>query len=302
MKFSIAEYLSIDVKERGSLLTEISQKLEKYFADIPSLLEVKSILIGIIHNSFDDLKDGEITELQLIKREFNLEYNLSIEVTKVSKSLSDKDFKVYVLNEILNSLLFVSNKLEGVSLENIIKEFKKFIQNFESIIITPDVSLELSATDLDKELSKKIKLKDNDFWKIIEQADSQNIDSQLKDIKLALSKLSDNLIFDFELQLRQKLKLLTATQIQNVANEVLKGLTDDTFLYFRCRLILQGRDSLIPSYHRAEMYSLFPINFWLEGEKLLSVADDAFKSKNNNSIILDDLPRLNADRLRYTYD
>ena len=70
-------------------------------------------------------------------------------------------------------------------------------------------------------------------------------------------------------------------------------VSDDTFLYFRCAVMLQGKDAYYTLLKSTDDYGKYLVNdYW--GEGLLFVSDDAFQ-ENNMNFNEDDLPSMKID-------
>ncbi len=139
------------------------------------------------------------------------------------------------------------------------------------------------------------------FWDLIEHSKSakettDDNDGQIVALIEALSTASVDEIVDFELKVRQELVNLELGSIMDLCimleNEfyLVNGLpdfdnliSDEGFVYFRCWLVLQGKDFLDKIKKNIEAIVDIHVdiaNTW--GEGLLYVAEDAYSLKHEN--------------------
>ncbi len=131
------------------------------------------------------------------------------------------------------------------------------------------------------------------FWKIIEQSKEESIDF-LHQVDLIINKLSsleENRIVEFEYRFREILSKSAQYNIMGAAKVVNGYVSDDNFLYFRCRLIAEGMDlyySIIENPDVIGRSNISDLGF--RGEEMLYISDRAFIAKNKGNTNLE-LPR-----------
>jgi len=123
------------------------------------------------------------------------------------------------------------------------------------------------------------------FWKIIEETRDTDINRQIQNIKLELIKLDKEQIIEFERILRRE--IIEADHFNLIAaQKIIDGaVSDDTFLYFRCWLILLGKDIFKKTIETPDYLASFikkGVDTW--GEGLLIVSTEAFCLKTNKKI------------------
>ena len=158
---------------------------------------------------------------------------------------------------------------------------------------------------------------ENEFWAILDIsmetiAFDAEVDEQIESLVDYLENFSKKDLVGFETHLRRKLTDLYKTEIIelyvimendfSIANgEVVFDdyISSDGFLYFRCWLILQGRDLFYDVLKDPEAILQYSINIneiW--GESLLYVTDEAYAREHENeqeSEIKDEVFRSNPE-------
>jgi hypothetical protein len=138
-----------------------------------------------------------------------------------------------------------------------------------------------------------VRMVDAQFWELIEDSKSKNpsdYNAQMDYLIQLLSSLTNKEIVGFEATLREKIIDLGHYNVKSLY-QILWGeyISTDNYLYFKFWIISNGRDF----YHLAinDPDGLTDrIEFTYEGERLMSVADFAFKMKNGSNSGLE-LPR-----------
>jgi hypothetical protein len=120
------------------------------------------------------------------------------------------------------------------------------------------------------------------FWELIEQSkeDSQDFSHQIELLITKLSSLNENQIIEFEYRFREALSESARYNIMAAAKIINDYVSDDSFLYFRCRLIAEGKELFYKAIENPEVIAennIQEIEFG--GEEMLSVTDQAFFKK-----------------------
>lgn len=124
-------------------------------------------------------------------------------------------------------------------------------------------------------------LKESDFWGIIKDSikiSKGDFDVQIQSVIDILVNFSKENIIGFEITLRALLKKAYHVNVMALEKVVEGYLTDDSFLYFRAKLILLGKLHFYQAIEDPNHLNII-INQDYFGEELLSVADKAFKKK-----------------------
>jgi hypothetical protein len=117
----------------------------------------------------------------------------------------------------------------------------------------------------------------DDFWNLIEKNRAKNGDD-FDAITNDLSGRDEQEIIDFECRLRELLFKSYHYDIMAIQKIVEGYVSDDSFLYFRCKLILYGRSIFENAINVADDL-VKKIDAMAYGEGLLYIADRAFISK-----------------------
>lgn len=137
------------------------------------------------------------------------------------------------------------------------------------------------------ELTSEMMIEDH-FWSIIEVSKNTNndLDEYAKNLSKNLSKLSTKEIVGFHLR-EQKLRFDSYTSDLWCAGYIMNGgCSDDSFEYFRCWIIAQGKDAFYFSLKKpdylASLYSTEIDDY--DFEDMMYVASDAFEKKTGKDI------------------
>lgn len=121
----------------------------------------------------------------------------------------------------------------------------------------------------------------DDFWNLIEKNRAKygdDFDGLIDAITDDVIGRSEQEIIDFECRLRELLLKSYHFDVMAIQKIIQGFVTDDSFLYFRCGLILYGRNVFENAISAADDFSK-QVDSMLDGESLLYVADKAFMSK-----------------------
>lgn len=118
------------------------------------------------------------------------------------------------------------------------------------------------------------------FWKIIAQSKEErtNFTNQIEILTNQISLLEERDIIEFEYILREVLAKSYHFNILAAAKIVYGYVSDDDFLYFRCRLIAEGKELFLKSIKNPEIIPKIDL-IELEGEDMLYITDNAFIKK-----------------------
>ncbi|MGL5275514.1 DUF4240 domain-containing protein [Myroides sp.] len=169
-----------------------------------------------------------------------------------------------------------------------------------------------------------IDLNEQFFWELIAKADTSNswetydIDEHIDELTALLSELESDEMILFEMELRKKINALDTVEIAELSIilennfEVEDGIYDfddcmstDGFIYFRCWLILKGKEFYYDILKDINVFVSGKYEFdigdtWAEG--LLYVSDlgyDAKYGKEDSSFVTDTTDELYPDIEHY---
>jgi len=124
-------------------------------------------------------------------------------------------------------------------------------------------------------------MKEGEFWNVIKDSiktSRGDINLQTDCLINILARLREEDIIGFEITLRSMIKKANHVNVLAL-NKIVEGtVTDDSFLYFRAKLILLGKANFYQAIKDPNQLDII-INSDQLGEELLSVADKAFTNK-----------------------
>jgi len=145
-----------------------------------------------------------------------------------------------------------------------------------------------------KEEFNKEKMSEKEFWRIIDYAKEKSNSNDLKAIELIPNILKDyeeveivefEIIFETLIAKADDYKIMAAEKIMT------GSVTDDSYIYFRCWLIMQGEkvfeEALINPESLADLYSKDDLSSF-DCESLMYVADKAYTIKTGRDAYNDD--------------
>jgi hypothetical protein len=211
-----------------------------------------------------------------------------------------------VLAIILVGFEKTSNEIKALNIKDF--DVDKFYSVVTSVIkdfakndYVPKEKLFVTQPKEEKELPKESKMKEMIFWEIIEQSkeERRDFEHQAEILIDKLSQLSEKEITGFEFAFREMLAKSCHYNILAAARIIESYVNDDNLLYFRCRLLAEGKDFY---YKAIEDPDYIADNLFkdTDGELMLSVADKAFIKKFGENTEKE-LPR-EAALSYYNYD
>lgn len=119
------------------------------------------------------------------------------------------------------------------------------------------------------------------FWELIALSGqgTDDVASHLSTLVATLSSAQQSDIVDFEYRFREILARSAHYNVMAAAKVVEGSVDDDSFLYFRCRLILEGKEIYHGAIQNPDILASVKRDLTDSGESLLYVADKAFTRK-----------------------
>lgn len=289
MFFGIARTLSPELLQKSTTITLLDRSLEMFFAERIYGSGLKSFVIGIVcvHPKFDILYNK--LNKKYIKSKKLLEYQIAIGYNDLYYAKTETKIVDVILKEILASLRIVEElKIEDFDLYSFKNDLIYFSEK-ELWLQQKDISL-LTKRDQDVDsrldsMAPEINMMPAEsFWDLIEVTKTQSnglFGFQLKLLAKELSKRSVEEIIGFELTFRKELGKSFHYNVMAVAKIIDDFVTDDSFLYFRCRLMALGKSIYLTTIEDPEA-SVDGFLYDIDGEGMLFIADNAFKEKCGN--------------------
>jgi hypothetical protein len=131
------------------------------------------------------------------------------------------------------------------------------------------------------DIPEELKMDQDSFWNLIEEslaAGGGDIAGQIEFLISKLSAMSEEEIIGFELTLRELIRRGYDYGVVGLLKAIDGRVTDDTLLYFRCRLILYGKE-IFYTVLRNPNFLTQKLDSDGQAEHLLGVANMAFIAK-----------------------
>jgi hypothetical protein len=274
MIFSITLDTSTYFKKQAKIMGSLSLILEEYFRKKDYGKDIEMFLIGVIlvTPEFDEFTQERKPKYK--KSEKYLCYDLKLDYQKY-KDAEDQDFKEKLVEDIMNSLhKFNEVKIKNFDLDSFTADLRIFFAKYLS-------------NSLDNNMMKIRK-----YWNIINDAAkfcNGNPDNKLDSIEKGLDFfLSPEEIVEFEIFLRERIIECDHYHIMAAAKIIEGYVSDDSYLYFRCWLISQGRDVYEKAIENPDsIAAIIHKDETPEFEGLLSVANKVYKAKTGKEMNYD---------------
>jgi hypothetical protein len=142
-------------------------------------------------------------------------------------------------------------------------------------------------------------MKSSDFWELIDQSQKETfVSDKITFLSTKLSLLNIDELYGFELKIRDLLSISDNYNVLALAKVILGAVSTDSFLYFRCRLILLGRNYFEKAIKNPNDWDCFIEEKFL-GESLLSVSDIAFHKAHGSKSFVESPSEFAMDFIDY---
>ena len=282
MRIKFTKETTLDLFNKLNFLEDLSELLDQY--SFGKGLDTIFICLNSVDPeivSWRDFDTGLVVKRKYTKSKKTLEFTYKLN----HKQMKEAQTKEEVLHIILEGFKKTYNEINALG----IKDFD--VDKFYSVVTTaiedfarndyvPIEKLFVAQPEGIRELPEEEKMKEVIFWEIIEQSkeERKDFEHQAELLIDKLSQLSEKAIVGFEFTFRE---MLSKSYHYNVlaAAKIIDGYTDDdSFLYFRCRLLAEGRGFYFKAIENPDYLA---DNFITDtdGELMLSIADKAFIKK-----------------------
>lgn len=290
MRFGITQTVSFDISNRLKSLNTVSDFLDKEFSSKNYGAGLSSFLIGVNCSNPEmlipsrDFETGFLLDKKYTKSKKSFECSVKLNYGEVLSATENQ-----LIDIVSQALLRTYSEVESLDIKNF--EIGNFYSDLKNLLnergwlreaakfsrgTIPQVQKKDRTSFSDAE-----KMQEASFWELIEKAraDSQsNLYDQIEIITDRLSKRDEKDIIGFECTLRELLMRAYHYNVMAVQKIVEGSVSDDSFLYFRCKLILYGRMTFENAINNPN-HIFERIDPAVSGEPLLTVADTAFKLK-----------------------
>lgn len=278
------------------ITTDLQKKLN-FLLDLSDLFPKDSLgkslnTIFVCLNSVDpeignwkDFETGLVVKKVFMRSKKNLEFSYKLN----HKQMSEAQTREEVLSIILEGFKKTYDEIKSMN----IKDFD--VDKFYSVVIStieefakneyvPKERIFIYQPERHQiEVSRDDKMSERFFWELIEQAkeENKNFTDRIEVLVTKLSKLSEKQIIGFEYTFREMLAKSAHYNILAAAKIISGHVSDDSFLYFRCRLMAEGNYLYFKAIENPDYIAEANVReIEFGGEEMLSVADQAFILKN----------------------
>ena len=283
MKIKFTKETTLDLFKKLNFLEDLSGILIDY--SFGKGLDIIYVCLHSVDPEFGiwhDFENGLVIHKKYTKSKKALEFSYKLN----HKQMKEAQTREEVLSIILKGFKKTYDEIKALNIrnfdiDNFYSALTSAIEDFSKNDYAPKERLFLAPQlEEKKELSKEVKMKEVVFWEIIEQSkeESQDFEHQAEILIYKLSQLTEKEIVGFESIFR---KMLAKSYHYNIlaATKIIEGYTDDDiFLYFRCRLLSEGRDFYFKAIENPDHLADMIIRD-IDGELMLSIADNAFIKK-----------------------
>lgn len=289
MKFAFVNIITEHVVNQFNFINRISDYLEIELLnkDYGKDLEVAIFGIGCsgpLSEAWRNIVTGTVSQMKYTKSKKKLELTVSLSYIEV-KSASNDELIEIVKRGVLKSY----NKVNSLNIKDfdidafykdlgILLSNREWINHTEKYKKTPFI---FKPKQQQEEIPEERKMNLDDFWNLIQESIAESQDNVKNQVDILISRLCTKCkedIIGFELTLRDLVKRSYDYNVMGLLKVIDGNITDDTLLYFRCRLILYGKELFYAVLRNPNALTLV-LNNDSQAELLLSVADHAFISK-----------------------
>ena len=254
--------------------------------DIPGMPKSACLITGFVFGR------------RYIKKHKKLELDIDINSKEVKKG-----YIIPVVSKIISSIFEEINAINSMNIENIKNRLLGEIididtNKLESIsVVNYSKKMDINENNFQ---DKNDFLNENSFWEIIDESVllySNNLD-RTKHLVVLLSTKENEFMFKFELSLRRILKKMYNPANFFISKIVTGYLSDDSFLYFCCHMIMMGQLTLNRYINNPNDVD-WPLKVDQYSELLLSVADNAFEMKGVDNLNLETPSEIGSNYFDY---
>lgn len=273
MNISLIPYLDFSTSNSIEIILSVGNELSSKFEKINLNNDVKEILIGV--KLYENSSETAIENLETNPKKGELGFDISLDPRKFTE-WGVAEFKLYLFKQILAAINIafssISIKINNKDYYHILSEFN--IKADNNKLCPPKKS---STNQIEYQ-----PISDKDFWNLIQQRLQKGTD--LSDL---LINKDVSFVYGFELKMRKLVNQLDKDYTLQIAKKTLGFVTDDSFLYFKCRIILSGQELFENIINKTLNKKNIKEKLMDEdGERLLYLADEVMKNKDPHCIFL----------------
>jgi hypothetical protein len=294
MRIKFTKETTLDLFYKLNFVEDLSEIPHQY--SFGRGLEITYICLNSIDpeiGSWKDFETGLVVKKKYTKSKKTLEFTYKLNHKQMTEAQTRKE----VLDIILEGFKKTNNEIKALNIKDF--DVDKFYSVVTSVIedftkkndYPPKERLIAVHTEEKKELPKEIKMNEVIFWEIIEQSKEERkvFEDQAQILLDKVSQLSEKEIVGFEFTFREMLAKSYHYNLLAAAKIIEGYVNDDSFLYFRCRLLAEGKEFYFKIIENPDNLADIPI-LDTDGELMLYIADKAFIKKVGENTDME-LPR-----------
>jgi len=251
MKFAIVQETSPDIFKKIAILNRLSDVLDRGFS-AGRYGDVETVLIGVncvspkVSGQSKDFETGTVIYKKFTKGKKLLDLKIKLNYAETINASDEEVLDIFENGVMRSYSEIAAMKIENFDIDKFYSDLKKMLGErtwlkasyqaktfyYESPKKERLVFFENEKMDLDL------------FWDLIEKCRFEthnNLGNQIEMITSELTKKDEKEIVGFECTLRELLLKAYHYNVMALQKIVEGNVSDDSFLYFRCKLILYGR-------------------------------------------------------------
>lgn len=299
MEIKLNKEISFDLFKKLEFIDKLSRFLRLNFESKSFGESINSFCIVL--NSLDpeigigqDFDTGVVIYKKYIKSKKYLELHFKLNHHQIKNAVTETGILEIVKNGLQSALNQINDlSIASFEIEMLYREFSTVVNHYLSSEVKTNPPIFIYDAHKSVEFERVEDMDEIVFWEIIEQSKDER-DSYQNQIQILIEKLcslDEESIIGFEYTLRTILEKSAHYNIL-AASRIMHGVvSNDHFLYLRCRLILEGREFYFSVIDNPQIIvdSEIP-GIEYSGEEVLSIADLAFIKKFGETTDKD-LPR-----------
>jgi hypothetical protein len=286
MKIVISKEISRDLSVKLQLVNPFSKFANRRLKDISFGKGVNDLYIMINSMNpeigFREFETGVLIHSKYVKSKKYLEFDYKLNHKQIIDAANDHELIDLIGSGLQKALIKIREiEIQYFDVDRFENEMMYLIEQFK-LADYHDPNDVFQFQGLSENTSPPHKMDSKLFWDLVDQSKKLGKDysDQIKILINKLSELEEDEIIGFEFTLRDVLSESAHYNILAAAKIINDFVSDDDFLYLRCRLIAEGKELYYQSIENPEILATTESQYLeIGGEEILSVSDFAFEKK-----------------------
>lgn len=286
MEFSFVNILTEHVRNQFNFINKIDYYLTVELKNKSYGKGVEKAIFGIncggpLNDAWRDFETGTVIDKKYTKAKKYFELEFKLNFKEVSKA--DNEALIEIVKQ---GILKTYSEIESLAIKDfdIITFYKdlEFLLNDRDWLNHPEKYVRpifrYKHESQKKSIPPQIMMQEEDFWSLIQESILFSNGATEKQLTFLLDNLScreEKEILGFELTFRELIEKSYHYNVIGLLKVMQGSITDDSMLYFRCNLILHGKELFYKIIQNPNNLSC-KINNNNYAEHLLSVTDSAY--------------------------